>query len=319
MSIGPALGGLLTQHFGWPYIFYVNVPIGLIMIAVASRVLTRRESSSEQPFDPAGAGTMAIALSTLLFALSKGLDLGWCSPLILSMLGVSVVAIISFAVIENRITHPALDFKLFSEKMFTASALAAYLCYLCTAAVNFLLPFYLIHANGFPEAKAGMIMMATPVAMMCLTGFSGFISDKVGVRLPATLGMIFMAIGIWSLRRLAPGTQPQHIVPFTALIGIGAGFFTAPNNSALMGSAPKNRQGVAGAILAAARTTGFASGTAIAGLIYMTRLSAFRHLSQPWAITHAIHTGMGVIACVALMGMCLSAVRGKSRITKGKD
>ncbi len=313
MSIGPALGGFLTQQLGWPSIFFINVPIGIAMVCVSLRVLKADKSDSDQTFDPAGATTMAIALATLLFALSKGPDTGWKNPLILGTLGISVTAWISFVVIEGKVEHPALDFSLFANRRFTASTIAAFLCYVCTAAVNFLMPFFLVHAAGYPEARAGMIMMATPVVMMFLTGPSGFLSDKIGVTLPATLGMAFMGTGIMLLRTLNPSASPLHMMSFTATIGIGAGLFTAPNNSAIMGSAPRKRQGVAGAVLAAARNTGFASGTVLSGLIYISTLHSLKNLPEPVAITHGMHSGMTVIACIAFIGMALSAVRGGSK------
>lgn len=310
LSTGPALGGFLTQHFGWPSIFFVNVPIGITMVCISAKVLEQDNTGSGQAFDPAGAGSMAVALASLLFALSKGPEAGWRSPLIIITFCISAVSTLIFMIIENRVQHPALDFHLFSNRMFTSSTAAAFLCYLSTAAVNFLMPFFLIHASGYPEAKAGLVLMATPVAMMLFTGPSGYLSDRVGVRLPATLGMAVLATGVLLLRTLHAGALPQQIMPITAMIGIGAGLFTAPNNSAIMGSAPLDRQGVAGAILAAARTTGFASGVALSGVVYISRLHAHCHLPQPTAIAHAMHASMAVIACVSYSGVILSAVRG---------
>jgi MFS family permease len=261
---------------------------------------------------------MAIALATLLFALSKGPEVGWGSPLILTMFGIAVFAGVVFVMVESRIKHPALDFNLFANRTFTASTLAAYMCYASTASVNFLMPFFLIHACAFRADKAGMILMATPIAMMFLTGPSGLLSDRVGVRLPATLGMAVMASGALLLLTLHQYSLSLHIFLIVGVIGIGAGLFTAPNNSAIMGSAPRDKQGVAGAILAAARTTGFASGVALAGVVYVSRLHAMRMLPEPVAITNAVHTGAVIIVTIAATGAMLSALRGSSH-SAGKN
>ncbi|MCE5314496.1 MAG: MFS transporter [Armatimonadota bacterium] len=315
MSIGPALGGLLTQYFGWPSIFFVNVPIGLAMVCVSAGVLNRDDSGDGQAFDPIGAGTMAVALATLLFALSKGPETGWSSPFILSMLAVAAISGLTFVMIESKIKHPALDFRLFANKRFTASTMSAFLCYAATASVSFLMPFFLMHACGYRADHAGIILMATPIAMMILTGPSGFLSDRVGVRLPTTLGMAVMAVGILLLRSLNPASSPHQITMIAAMIGVGAGLFTAPNNSAIMGSAPSDKQGVAGAILAAARTTGFASGVALTGVVYVSRLHALRTLPEPIAITHAVQASAIVIASIASVGAVLSAFRGNPKVS----
>jgi len=311
-SAGPALGGLLTQRFGWPYIFFINVPIGLLIGFVSSKVLMREKRGAVQPFDPAGAGMLVVTLAPLLFALSKGCEMGWRNPFVMGSFAVSAIAFVVFISIERTVSHPALDLKLFSNRMFNASVLAAYLCYLSSAAVNFLMPFYLLHSLGFGEAHSGLLLMATPIAMMCLTAPSGFISDKVGVRLPATLGMVVLSVGVFLLRGLGTDAGAHRIIPCHPLIGIGSGLFTSPNNSAIMGSAPRDRQGVAGAMLAAARTVGFASGVALAGVIYVSRMSASAGIQKNVAIANAMHAGVTVVACLVLVGAFMSAMRGKS-------
>lgn len=310
MSIGPGLGGFLTQHFGWPAIFFINIPVGLCMTAVAARVLRPDRQALGQPFDPAGASTMAVALASLLFVLSKGADLGWRHPLILGLIGVAACSGVAFILIERRSPHPALDLTLFRNRTFTASVLAAYLCYLSTASISFLMPFYLLSAVGYSPSHAGTLMMAVPLAMMVLTGPSGHLSDRVGVRVPATVGMGVMACAAALLGGVRPGVGSGYIVTYLMLAGAGAGLFTAPNNSAIMGSAPKDRRGVAGAILAAARTVGFASGVAMAGMIYLICLDATHQAGSTEGVTCAVRAGMRATAAVAFCGAVGSALRG---------
>ena len=151
-------------------------------------------------------------------------------------------------------------------------------------------------------------MMAVPVGMVPVAALSGYVSDKVGVTLPATLGMLLVATGNACLAGFGV-ESPALAAVFLALTGLGAGLFTAPNNSAIMGSAPAARHGVAGAMLAAARTTGFASGIAMAGLIYMTRAG---HTSTPVAadVVAAVHNGLWVTAGAALLAALGSLLRG---------
>ena len=313
LAIGPGLGGILTQHFGWPAIFYINLPIGLGMWFMANKTLPPGEKSEGQPFDPVGALSLAVALSALLLVLSKGGDWGWGNPPIAGLAVLAAGAGFVFVRTERRSAHPALDFGLFRDRRFTASVLAAYLCYLSMAAVSFLLPFYLLSAAGYSASRAGAVLMAVPLVMIGVTGPSGIFSDKVGVRLPATIGMAVMAAGLFLLGGLRPEHGAGHIAACLAVVGVGVGMFTAPNNSAIMGSVPKNRQGVAGALLAAARTVGFASGVAIAGLIYTTVLGGRHDSAAPEDIARAVRAGMRIIALFALAGAACSLLRGTRR------
>jgi MFS family permease len=151
--------------------------------------------------------------------------------------------------------------------------------------------------------------MAIPVAMLLLTAPSGYLSDRIGVRIPATTGMAALSAGALLLARVGPGHAVGTVLPGALVIGVGAGLFTAPNNSAIMGAAPQQRRGVAGAVLAAARTSGFALGTAVAGAIYAARLASLRSLA-PGAVAAAVHACLFVVAGVAAFAALLSALRG---------
>lgn len=313
LATGPALGGILTQHFGWQSIFFINVPIGAIVIAAAVKSIKSNIIPTHQPFDPIGAVTLAVTLFSLIYAVSKGNDFGWNSTIIVALLVIALLSFIVFVVVEHRSKHPLLDLKLFSNVTFSASTLAAFLNYMATSSLAFLMPFYLIHARNFTPSVAGLILISTPATMALLAGPSGFISDKIGVRIPATLGMAITAAGLLSLRMLNASSTPLQIVPHLILIGIGVGIFTSPNNSAIMGSAPLNRQGVAGAILAAARNIGFAVGIAVAGLIYTAKSNELASYMQtvPNVITGSMQSATTVIAIIASMGIVISAFRGQ--------
>ncbi|HQF21501.1 MAG TPA: DHA2 family efflux MFS transporter permease subunit [Kiritimatiellia bacterium] len=308
LALGPPLGGFLTQHFGWPTIFSINVPIGLAMWGLALVVLHPDRNGAGQPFDPIGAGAMAIGLAATLFALSKGGEMGWRHPLIITAALTGLLALVALLICEQRCRYPALDLKLFRNRRFAASMAAAWLSYVCAASLSFLMPFRFLLGAGWEPARVGVWMMAVPVGMVPVAALSGYVSDKVGVTLPATLGMLLVATGNACLAGFGV-ESPALAAVFLALTGLGAGLFTAPNNSAIMGSAPAARHGVAGAMLAAARTTGFASGIAMAGLIYMTRAG---HTSTPVAadVVAAVHNGLWVTAGAALLAALGSLLRG---------
>ncbi|MGI6294904.1 MAG: MFS transporter [Armatimonadota bacterium] len=310
LSVGPALGGLLTHNFGWRSIFFINLPIGMIIIPLGYLVLKRDVQRSSATLDPIGAITLAVALSTLLLALTKVQVMGWSDPVIITMFVISAAAFAVFIVAEMRIVHPMLDLKLFKNRMFGASTAAAFLNYVANSSVTFLMPFYLIDAGHYRVDKAGLLLTATSIAMAIVAAPAGWLSDRIGVRIPATSGMSVVVLGMLLLRQLQPGSQSLAVVIHLALIGIGIGFFTSPNNSAIMGSAPEHAQGVAGALLAAARNTGFAVGTAIAGLLYAQKLHTTQHLSKAVSVTNSMHYATTIVAAIAAVGIITSAVRG---------
>jgi MFS family permease len=155
------------------------------------------------------------------------------------------------------------------------------------------------------------MLISTSVVMAVTAMPAGWLSDRVGQRLPATIGMLITVAGIFSLRALHAKAEPMSVVLHLAIIGLGIGLFTSPNNSAIMGSAPRSRQGVAGALLAAARNLGFAMGVAFTGLIYQSRMSALAGYPLSESITTAMHDATTIVAVVALFGVLASALRGK--------
>lgn len=312
VSTGPAFGGFLTHHLGWRSIFFVNLPIALIVVPLGYLTLHRDEGAGKEPFDPIGAISLAVALSCLLFTLSKGQTVGWTSKLILSTAAISVIASGVFIAVEKRFKYPMLNLGLFSNRIFSASTFAAVMNYIASTSVSFLMPFYLLGASHFRIDLAGALLMSAPIATATVTAAAGRLSDRIGPRVPATIGMCITVIGLLLLRSLRAGAPTHAVVLHLALVGLGVGLFTSPNNSAIMGSAPAQAQGVAGAILAAARNTGFAVGTALAGMLYAQRLHGLeRTVSESAAIAASMHHATTIIAILAITGVIASAVRGK--------
>lgn len=313
LTTGPFLGGWLADTFGWHSVFYINIPIGLLAIGLSLTVIPNdRPTGQTERFDLAGAFTFLVGLVTLLYALNQGHALGWNSPPILGLFIVSLLTLGLFLWIERHTSAPMLDLSLFQQKVFTLSTISPILNYICVYSVLFLAPFYLIQGRGLSASQTGLIMTSQPIIMALTAPISGRLSDRIGSRLPTTLGMLIMAFGLFLLSRLTLDA-PLWLVAFgLAICGFGTGLFVAPNNSALMGAAPRNRQGIAAGVLALARNVGMVLGIGLTGAIFTTILAG-DNLGGAATLVHAFDAGMLFASGISLLAAVTSYARGDDR------
>jgi EmrB/QacA subfamily drug resistance transporter len=309
LSIGPSLGGYLASAVGWRSVFYMNVPVGLLAIFLALRVVANdRPAARGERFDVAGATLFGIALAAVIVALNKGHDWGWGSGPVLAFLVASAAIFAAFVALERRRAHPMLDPALFRSRAFSAAAASALLNYVCLYALLFVLPFLLIHGRGLDARHAGLVLTAQPIVMAIVAPFSGALSDRVGSRLPSTLGMAIIGVGLAVLGAIVGGASLAAIAGCLAFIGLGIGIFVSPNNSALMGAAPRNRQGIAAGVLATARNAGMVLGVGLAGAVFTTVLAGAPEGSLP-ALVAGTQASLWVAAAVAVVGAVTSGLR----------
>jgi EmrB/QacA subfamily drug resistance transporter len=313
LTTGPFLGGWLADTFGWHSVFYINIPIGLIAITLSLIVIPRDTPAGQtEKFDLAGAFTFLVGLVALLFALNQGHNLGWTSPLILGLFIASLLILGLFTWIEMRVPAPMLDLSLFKQRVFSMSTISPILNYICVYSVLFLTPFYLIQARGLSASQAGLILTSQPIIMALTAPNSGRLSDKVGSRIPTTLGMLILATGLFTLSRLTLNSPFWMVVLGLAIGGLGTGLFVAPNNSALMGDAPRNRQGIAAGVLALSRNVGMVLGIGLTGAIFTTFLSK-GNPGDATTLVHAFNNGLLFASGVALLAAVTSFARGDDR------
>lgn len=311
LTVGPSLGGWLTSQIGWRAVFYINVPVGLLALALSLRFIPPDTVADQrEQFDLAGASTFMAGLIALLLALNQGHAWGWTSAPILGLLVLSGVLLALFLVIESRIPYPMLDLSLFRHRLFSAATASAVLNYICVYSIVFLLPFYLIQGRGLSPAQAGLLLTAQPLVMAIAAPLSGTLSDRIGSRLPSTLGMAVLAVGLVLLSRLGPTSPPGQVAAALAVAGLGTGTFISPNTSALMSAAPRHRRGIASGVLATARNVGMVLGVGLAGAIFTTVVARGQALGSATALFEAIRISLLVAAAVAVLGALVSAARG---------
>ena len=323
LSLGPALGGLLTEVGSWRAIFLVNIPIGIFAIVWAARVLPAERRGEGQSFDVAGAALSAIAVFALLLALIDGQSWGWTSPATLGLFGAFVVIGAAFLVVESRADQPMIDLALFRIRAFSAGLASVIIAFAGLFTATFLLPFLLEQGSGFSPLEAGLLLTPIPIMTALVAPFSGSLSDRIGQRLPASIGIATMAVGLLSLTQLPTSFAIPDLVWRLALIGIGQGLFMSPNSSAVLGSVPHRRIGTASGTLAQARIDGQAFGIAISGAIVAMRLpvhlaalagTASPEVAAQDAFALAIHDAFIVAAILCTFGIVTSLVRGPSAV-----
>jgi len=228
------------------------------------------------------------------------------SPLILTALGLALILLAGFIFVERTVPQPMLDLSLFNNRQFSTSVTSAILNYICVYSIIFLMPFYLIQGRNLSPTQTGLLLTAMPIIMAIIAPISGTLSDHIGTRIPVVLGMSTLAVGLLLLSNLGPETPRVGVALRLAVVGLGIGIFISPNNSALMGAAPRNRQGIASGTLATARNLGMVLGVGLAGAIFTTSLGG--QGSNSGAIFIAIHASFLVAVAVAILGVLIAAI-----------
>jgi EmrB/QacA subfamily drug resistance transporter len=263
---GPLLGGFILAVADWRWIFYINVPIGLLGSVWGYRALHELSSLGRgERFDVAGAVAFSVGLLSLLMALTRGIEAGWTSLPILSLFALFVFMLVLFLARERRVIQPVLDLTLFKSRLYNFSVLASTLQSLAIFSVNFLIIFYLQGVRGYSPMTAALMLIPLPLVSSVVGPLSGLLSDHIGARMPATIGLLLQAAAlVLFLNQLSPETSYTVIGGGLALMGLGGGMFWSPNTSAAMGSAPPARLGIASATLATLRQTGMVTSFALA-------------------------------------------------------
>ena len=269
VTAGPTLGGLITESFGWRWIFFVNVPLGLIGLLLASRVFTFSGGALARRFDSRGAVAFGIGLASLSLGLSFGSEWGWTSPAIVLTLAVAIVALGAAIFIESRRRDPLVDLgQLVSRRL--GLPLASFLfSILALFAVSFLLPFYLEELRGMTPLAAGLLLTPYSIGLAAAAPISGRLADRGHARWLGAVGLGLAAGSLGFLAQIGVSTPPIEIVLWLAVSGIGQGLFLSPNTSAVMSAVPADQSGTASGLIATTRVVGQALSVAIGGAIFI--------------------------------------------------
>lgn len=265
---GPGLGGYLVGAFGWRAIFYVNIPVGILGYLLAKAYLPNERAKELRRIDPLASALFACGVASLLLALTRGHDFGWTSPVILGGFTISVASLSLFFRRDRHSLHPALDMDLLSYWPFLSGLLAASMAFMAMFSNILLMPFYLHEVLGLPPTRVGLILSAMPLAMGMVAPFSGYLSERINHALLTTAGLCVSAVALIHNAMLTTTSPIFAPVLGQALLGIGFGLFQSPNNNSIMSTAPMDKSGLAGGLLALMRNLGMVSGAAAAVTIF---------------------------------------------------
>jgi EmrB/QacA subfamily drug resistance transporter len=311
LSLGPVLGGFLTQHFGWRSLFIFNVPLGLMILFLTFWKLKGEWAESKgEPFDFIGAAVYGLTLISIMYGFSLLPDVKGHGMILFGILG--IFALIKW---EVSVKHPLLNVDLFRKNaVFAFSNLAALINYSATFAVSFLLSLYLQYIKGLTPQEAGLILIAQPTLQAICSPIAGRLSDKVEPRMVASVGMALTLLGLFSFVFLSQGTTVGFIILNLALLGLGFGLFSSPNTNAIMSSVNKRYYGVASATLGTMRMVGQMFSMGIAMLIFSIYIGkvqiAFQHDEL---FLKSVKTSFMVLSILCFGGIFASLARGKVR------
>jgi len=311
LALGPVLGGILTQHLGWRSIFFLTVPLGLVIIGLGLWKLRGEWTGAKgEKFDVVGSVIYSLALVAVVYGFT----------LLPEMSGVwllvgGVVGLFGFARWEMKIRSPVLDINLFrNSRAFTFSSLAALLEYSPILAVSFLISLYLQYVKGFNPESAGLILIGMPTASAVLAPFAGRLSDRIEPRIVASVGMALTAIGVAIFVFLDEKTPLGLVIGNLVLVGFGQAFFSSPNTNAVMSSAPRTAYGVASAIVATMRQIGFVLGMGVTMLMLALYIGRVQITPEYYPLLQqSMRTSFIILAILCFVGIFVSLARGKIR------
>ena len=279
---GPTLGGLILGSFSWNAIFFVNLPLGIVGTAMVYKVVPKHLLASRQPFDVRGALLLFISLLCFLLAATLGPRSPIAPTMILVLLGVAIAGFVAFVRTELSVAHPLIDLGMFRNSTLATNVVTGSLVFVASSGLVFLLPFFLQNVQGRTPRQAGLLLITGPLAIGVCSPISGWLSDRVGTRPLAALGLATLVVAYLSVSTLSIDTGTLGYIVKVMWVGLGMGIFQSPNNSAIMGSVPRERLGVASGLLSLTRTLGQTTGVALIGALWATlvRLHDVAHVTD---------------------------------------
>jgi EmrB/QacA subfamily drug resistance transporter len=268
-GVGPALGGILTDQLSWRWIFWIQIPIAVVMVAV-TLVSTpeSRDPEAVRQIDWGGVLCVAAGMGALTLALVEGSTWEWTSPRVAGLLVGSVVVFAGLGLLERRLRYPLVDFAFFRHRNYTGSNIGLLILNFALASMLFFLPLYLQEYLGYSPLKCGLLLLPASGLMVVGLPLGGPISDRVGPLLPIAAGLGLTAVGMFMLSRITTTSGYGDVWPGMAVAGLGVGLALTPINTGAINAIRKAKSGAAAGILVAVSGIAMVLGVAVSGAVY---------------------------------------------------
>jgi len=273
-ALGPLVGGWLVQTLGWPAIFYINIPLGLIALLITAKYVPETRNHESTKIDLMGTILIFLSLLGVCYGLISVSDLGWGNPAIIASLVIGVLAFISFIIVEKKVKEPLVPFGIFKSSLVTGANLATLFLYFALSGVIFFLVLNFQQVQHYSPIFAGLGMLPTVLLITFLSGTGGTIADKIGPRLPMILGPLIVSVGMASL--ILPGKNANYFIQFLpglVLFGLGMSLVIAPLTKSALAVDEKYSGAASGVNNAVARVAGLLA-VALLGVIVLSVFKA---------------------------------------------
>ena len=315
-AAGVLFGGILTKYAGWEWIFFVNVPVGAIVLALTRPLVHESRISGMRGFDFAGAATITSSLALLVYGISKAPDVGWSSGRTIGFLIAAAILFAAFVVIERRLSAPMLPFSIFRIRTVTGANVCGFLLGSVIFSNFFLLTLYVQQVLHYSALKAGLTFLATAGTVIPVAGASQALVTRLGVRPVMTAGLALMTGGmLWYTQIPVHGSFASDLLPGYLMVGVGMAFSYIPMSIAALAGVPGNQAGLASGLINTSQQVGGALGVAIAATVAFTHAKTLLESGHdPLAAqTSGFSLGFWVIAALAALSVvaCLALVRGR--------
>jgi EmrB/QacA subfamily drug resistance transporter len=305
LAIGPLVGGLITEHLDWSWIFFVNVPIGILGIAASFLLIDESRDETHERLDLPGLVTSGVGLFALTYGLIEANTYGWTSARILGSFVVAAVALVSFVLLERHQRAPMLPLELFRNRTYTGANLTMLLVALAMFGVFFFVSLYMQNILGYSAVQAGAAFLPMTVLIILVAPVAGKTADQLGSRGLMTVGMTLIAVQLLLFSQLGSDASYWHLLPSLLIGGLGMALTMTPSAAAATRAVPVDKAGVGSAVLNSARQVGGTMGIAVMGAIVASQMG---DRPDPAAFMDGFERSLLVAAGIAVVGAIVAFV-----------